>query len=280
VTALGTAVDVVRPLGGGDRPAVRAMVDAGPYVNAVIAARLDAGAILDGELLGVGEPGALSAACYVGGTLLPIGGDPAAWSVLAAFLAARPRSCSSIVGPAKTVSVLWPGLAPSWGPARAVRARQLLLATDRAGPVAPDPLVRPARPDELDRYLPAAAAMFDEELGAAPLAGPRARTYRARIADLVAARRALVRIDAGGRVMFKAEIAAVSRHTAQVQGVWVRPDRRGLGIATGAMAAVVGYALGLAPSVSLYVNDFNRPARRLYGRLGLRPVGTLSTVVF
>jgi predicted GNAT family acetyltransferase len=46
------------------------------------------------------------------------------------------------------------------------------------------------------------------------------------------------------------------------------------------MAAVIEHALRLAPSVSLYVNDFNEPARRLYDRLGLREVGILSTVLF
>jgi hypothetical protein len=256
------------------------MVDAEPYANAVIAARLDSGGPLDGELLGIGAPGPLTAACYTGGTLLPIGGAPEAWAALAAFLAARPRPCSSIVAPAETLSVLWPDLASFWGPARVVRARQPLLATDRTAAVAPDPLVRPARPGEIDRYLPAAGAMFAEELGVAPLHGSRAQAYRARIEDLITTRRALVRTDARGEVVFKAEIAAVSRRTAQVQGVWVRPDRRGLGIATGAMATVIAHALRLAPSVSLYVNDFNRPARRLYERLGLRRVGTLSTVLF
>jgi len=215
-----------------------------------------------------------------GGTLLPIGGDAEAWTALAAFLGARRRPCSSIVGPAETLSVLWPALSSFWGAARLVRPAQPLLVLDRPASTSSDPLVRPARTDELDSYLPAAAAMFAEELGIAPLRGPKAHAYRARLAEVVATGRALVRTDAEGEVVFKADIAAVSRHTAQVQGVWVRPDRRGLGIATGAMAAVVDYALRLAPSVSLYVNDFNRPARRLYERLGMRQVGTLSTVLF
>ncbi|MCW2493476.1 MAG: family N-acetyltransferase, partial [Frankiales bacterium] len=35
-----------------------------------------------------------------------------------------------------------------------------------------------------------------------------------------------------------------------------------------------------APTVSLYVNDFNTPARRMYDRLGMRQAGVLSTVLF
>ena len=47
------------------------------------------------------------------------------------------------------------------------------------------------------------------------------------------------------------------------------------------MAAVVRDALRrVAPTVSLYVNDFNTPARRAYARTGFRQVGTFATVLF
>jgi predicted GNAT family acetyltransferase len=46
------------------------------------------------------------------------------------------------------------------------------------------------------------------------------------------------------------------------------------------MAAVVRDALRrVAPSVSLYVNDYNAAARRLYDRCGFRRVGTFATVL-
>ena len=122
--------------------------------------------------------------------------------------------------------------------------------------------------------------MFAEELGvvAIPRCEQAGLPHAARRAD--PAGRAFVRFDEHGEVMFKAELAAVSRHTSQVQGVWVRPDCRGRGVATAAMAAVIELALRFAPTVSLYVNDFNVPARRLYARLGMRQVGTLSTILF
>jgi predicted GNAT family acetyltransferase len=47
------------------------------------------------------------------------------------------------------------------------------------------------------------------------------------------------------------------------------------------MAAVVNDALRrVAPSVSLYVNDFNVPARRVYHRCGFHQVGLFATVLF
>ena len=42
-----------------------------------------------------------------------------------------------------------------------------------------------------------------------------------------------------GRLVFKAEVACATPYAAQVQGVWVAPDRRGEGLAAAGMAAVV-----------------------------------------
>ncbi len=273
----------VRPLHDRDLPALRALIAADPLVNAAFAARLDgAGAlrpgVLGGKVVGVGLPGALRAACFLGGNVRPVGGDPGAWHELAGYLGGQRRACTAIVGAADALDVLWPALAAAWGPAREVRRRQPLLAT-WSQRCAPDPQVRAARPDDLDRYLPAAIAMFAEEVGT-PLGVAAWADYRARVAGLLEAGRCLVRVDGDGVVEFKAEIAVVSSATCQVQGVWVRPDLRGRGIGTAAMCAVVAHGLRLAPAVSLYVNDFNLPARRLYARLGMRQVATLATVLF
>jgi predicted GNAT family acetyltransferase len=82
-------------------------------------------------------------------------------------------------------------------------------------------------------------------------------------------------------VVFKAELAIVTRRTTQVQGVWVDPEFRGRGLAAGAMAAVLRDALRrVAPTVSLYVNDYNTPARRVYARCGFVPNGSFATVLF
>jgi uncharacterized protein len=46
------------------------------------------------------------------------------------------------------------------------------------------------------------------------------------------------------------------------------------------MAAVVQAALRMAPVVSLYVNDYNQPARAAYRRAGFTEVGTFMSVLF
>jgi predicted GNAT family acetyltransferase len=290
VTALSTSRYLLRRLGPADGVALRRLIDADPFVNVVLASRLEAGVGLDsgqlgGELLGIDGADGLVLACFRGGTVLPVGGDPALWRALATQLGVSgARSCSSLVAPTETVAVMWPLLAPYWGPARLVREHQPLLVLDRdsrpANPVTPDLQVRPVLGGELDRYLPAAEAMFAEELGLAPFSGVARRSFRQRVSELIDAQRVFVRLDRQGRVAFKAEIGAVSRATCQIQGVWVRPDLRGRGLGTRAVATVVEHALRLAPTASLYVNEFNVPARRLYERLGMREVATLATVLF
>ncbi|MFI2651843.1 GNAT family N-acetyltransferase [Micromonospora fulviviridis] len=274
----------VRQLGESERRAVERLLDLDPYAGAQVAERVAARGLAwwraEGRILGYGPRRNLESICWLGGNLTPVLASESAVAAFADQLSAEERLCSSIVGRADAVLGLWDRLSAYWGPARDVRPNQPLLATDALPAVAPDPEVRRVRGGEVDRLFPAAVAMYTEEVGVSPLAEDGGRGYRRRVGDLVRAGRAYARF-ADGKVIFKAELAVVTRRTAQVQGVWVAPEWRGRGIATAAMAAVVRDALErVAPSVSLYVNDFNLPARRVYERCGFRPVGTLATVLF
>jgi predicted GNAT family acetyltransferase len=143
-----------------------------------------------------------------------------------------------------------------------------------------DPLVRRVRPDELNILMPACVAMFTEEVGISPTAGDGGATYRARVSELIRAGRAFARIE-DGKVIFKAEIGSVTPYACQVQGVWVNPERRGEGLAAAGMSAVVREAQQtIAPVVSLYVNDYNVPARAAYRRVGFAEAGTFMSVLF
>ena len=156
------------------------------------------------------------------------------------------------------------------GQAREVRPVQPVMVTTGPPPVAPDPLVRRVRMDELDILWPACVAMFTEEVGVSPTTGDGGASYRARLEQLIRSGRAFARIE-HGQVIFKAEIGAVTPQACQIQGVWVRPECRGQGLAAPGMAAVVVEASrSIAPLVTLYVNDFNTPARAAY----LRPASS------
>jgi predicted GNAT family acetyltransferase len=122
--------------------------------------------------------------------------------------------------------------------------------------------------------------MFTQEVGVSPIAQGGGAAYRNRISELITSKRSFVRTQ-HGEVIFKAEIGALGNGVAQVQGVWVHPDFRGQGLAAPAMAAVVSRVLNdLAPTVSLYVNEFNKPALATYERVGFEVVDTFATVLF
>jgi uncharacterized protein len=275
----------VRVLGDADLEDVRAVLARDPVAHVFVAGRVEAAGVepwrLGAELWGHrGADGRLESLCYAGANLVPVEATPAAVRHFAERARRQGRRCSSIVGMAQDVAPLWDLLRPYWGEARDVRPRQPLLVADSAPLVEPDPAVRQVRPDEVDVLLPAAVAMFTEEVGVSPLLGDGGTLYRSRVAELVAQRRSFARIE-DGRVLFKAEVGAATRDSCQVQGVWVDPELRGSGLGTAGMAAVLELARRtVAPVVSLYVNDYNAAARRVYDRVGFRQVGTCMSVLF
>ena len=273
-----------RPLVDRDRAAALEICAEDPVANVFVESRIRAFGVdsgrLGAQLWGFDQAGRLEALCYAGANLVPVQATPTAIAAFADRALRQGRRCSSLVGPSAAVRELWGILRPYWGPARDVRAAQPLMAIDAAPLIAPDPAVRRVRLDELDILLPASIAMFTEEVGVSPVGPDGGAAYRARVAELIALGRAFARIE-DGQVLFKAEIGAVTPYACQVQGVWVRPDRRGHGLAVAGMAAVTAEALrSVAPVVSLYVNDFNAPARAVYRKVGFTEVATLASVLF
>ena len=282
---LGRETAELRVLTLADMPAALQVAEQDPVANVFVLSRLLGGGLVQSrgaaEIWGYSVDGVLRSLLYVGANVVPVQADAAAVEAFAARAARVPRRCSSIVGPAEAVLPLWERLAPAWGPAREVRRGQPLLAIDAPDPdIDPDPAVRPVSRAQLDLVMPACVAMFTEEVGVSPLGGDGGLLYRCRIAELVDSGRAFARIE-NGTVVFKAEIGAATPAVCQVQGVWVDPARRGRGLAAPGVAAVVTLArAGIAPTVSLYVNDFNTAALATYRRVGFRQVGTFASVLF
>ncbi|MEQ4718089.1 GNAT family N-acetyltransferase [Nonomuraea sp. B19D2] len=273
-----------RVLDDSDRDEVLALLDTDPVANVFVSSRVRAVGLnparLGGQMWGFGPRGGLVALCYAGANMVPVSAGPEAVHAFADRARKQGRRCSSIVGPADAVSLLWERLEPHWGRARAIRWAQPVMATSRKPPVPADPLVRRVRPEEFDILLPACVAMFTEEVGVSPNLGDGGALYRTRVAELIRIGRSYARID-DGRVVFKAEIGAVTPQACQIQGVWVAPELRGRGHAVAGMAAVVEAALSLfAPVVTLYVNDFNHSARAVYRKVGFQEVDTFMSVLF
>lgn len=249
-----------------------------PYAHCLLTSLLERAAI--SELVGVFDGDELRAVSSVSGNCVPTDLDAESARALADHLADTGRRVASIVGRQPDVMLLWDALAGRWGSPRDVRLAQPLMVCTGDPLITPDPLVRRSHAADFDRVLPACVEMFTAEVGVSPLAGGMEAAYRRRVAGTIEAGKSFIRTDGLG-VVFKAEVGAVSHAAAQIQGVWVRPDQRGLGLAAPAMAAVVGFLQrSFAPAVELYVNDFNTAARRTYERVGFEQVDTFRTVFF
>ncbi|WP_055481723.1 GNAT family N-acetyltransferase [Sphaerimonospora mesophila] len=273
-----------RVLDDSDRDEVLALLDTDPVANVFVASRVRAVGLntsrLGGQMWGFGPRGGLISLCYAGANLVPVNATREAVHAFADRARKQGRRCSSIVGPAEAVERLWERLEPHWGPARAIRRSQPVMATRSLPSVEPDPLVRRVHPEQFGVLLPACVAMFTEEVGVPPDSGDGGALYRSRVAELIRIGRSYARID-DGRVVFKAEIGAVTPQACQIQGVWVDPELRGRGHAVAGMATVVEQALKyFAPLVTLYVNDYNLPARAAYRKVGFQDVDTFMSVLF
>jgi len=267
-----------------DRDEVLALCDRDAVTNVFVSSRIRAAGLdparLGAQVWGYQDNGRLVSVCYSGANLVPVAATADSVAAFAERARLQGRRCSSIVGPAAAVGELWRLLAPYWSWPREIRAVQPVMAISRPPLARPDPLVRLARPDEIDVLLPACIAMFTEEVGVSPIGPDGGAAYRTRVMELVRAGRSFTRIERD-QVIFKAEIGAVTPLACQVQGVWVPPALRGRGHAVAGMAAVVTAALrSIAPVVSLYVNDFNVPARAAYRRVGFTEAGTFTSVLF
>lgn len=216
-----------------------------------------------------------------GVNLSPMSASEEAIDLFGRYVVARPRRASSVVGPRAAVEQLWPHLEPLWGAeVREHRWSQpLLMARGEAGaPMGAG--LRAAVPSQIDRVFPASVAMFREEVGADPLRGDGGRGYRARVTELLHQQRTYVVLE-GTEVVFKADVGALFEDVAQIHGVWVKPSHRSQGLGRAAMAELVPLVRrDHAPHVSLYVNDYNEPARRAYAAAGFEQVAELSTILF
>jgi hypothetical protein len=267
-----------------DRDEVLALCDRDAVTNVFVSSRIHAAGLdprrLGAQVWGYYDGGRLTSLCYSGANLVPVAASPEAVTVFADRARVQGRRCSSIVGPAEVVTPLWELLAPSWGRPREIRAVQPVMSISGPPVAVPDPAVATVRPDQLNLMLPACVAMFTEEVGVSPIGPDGGIAYRARVSELIRSGRSFARIE-NGQVLFKAEVGAVTPHACQVQGVWVPPEARGRGYAVHGMAAVVTAALAtLAPVVTLYVNDYNAPARAAYERVGFTQTGTFMSVLF
>ena len=274
----------VRPLGAADLDAFLALARRDPVVNCFVDYRATTTNLeprwLGGEMWGRFDNGVLTSACHVGANLVPVEASIEDAAAYAERALARGRTVSTIVGPQHSVISFWNGVAGAWGEPRETRWQQPHLEIAERPLVPADQAVRRSTRADMDALYPACVAMYTEEVGISPEYGGGADLYRARVTQLVSRGWSFARYDEG-RLVFKAEVACATPYAAQIQGVYVPPEDRGRGLATAGMAAVVNIVRReIAPVVSLYVNDWNTPARQVYEKVGFRETARFSTVMF
>jgi predicted GNAT family acetyltransferase len=275
----------VRTLGSADLDEFLALARQDPVVNVFADYRATMTRLeprwLGGEMWGRFHDGRLVAACHVGANLVPVQASPDDAAAFAERAASRGRTVSTIVGPQDAVRVLWEGIGGAWGRARDVRWDQPHMEISAPPAIEPDPEVRRSTIRDLERLYPACVAMYTEEVGVSPELNGGGDLYHARVGQLVSRGWSFGRYDADGQVLFKAEVACATPYAAQIQGVYVAPSHRGQGLASAGMAAVVALVRReIAPVVSLYVNEWNTPARRAYERAGFQETARFATVMF
>ena len=188
---------------------------------------------------------------------------------LARFYEAElPELPAHLPAPLKPVPIKPEPLKPGQSPAGASQ-----LSGEAAG------YARLATSADLGELLPAAAAMFTEEVGFDPVAR-YGDGYAARLRTLIAGQRSAIVTDVNGRVIFKADAGIVNLDAAQVQGVWLHPDYRGCGLAKPFFAAAAQVLQRRYPHLSLYVNDYNARALAMYRGTGWEQIGQFSTIIF
>ncbi|WP_395696241.1 GNAT family N-acetyltransferase [Nocardioides sp.] len=274
----------VRPLGSADLDEFLVLARRDPVVNAFVDYRATTTNLeprwLGGEMWGRFVDGELVAACHVGANLVPVQATPDDAAAFAERALTRGRTVSTIVGPQEAVRAFWNGVAGTWGRPRELRWEQPHLEISGLPAVAPDRGVRRSLPSDVHELYPACVAMYTEEVGISPEWGGGAELYRARVNQLVSRGWSFARYDRG-RLVFKAEVACATPYAAQIQGVFVPPSHRNQGLATAGMAAVVDIVRReIAPTVSLYVNDWNTSARAVYEKVGFRETARFATVMF
>ena len=179
-----------------------------------------------------------------------------------------PELPAHLPAPLKPVPIKPRPLTPGQSPAGASQ-----LSSEAAG------YARLATSADLGELLPAAAAMFTEEVGFDPVAR-YGDGYAARLRTLIAGQRSAIVTDVNGRVIFKADAGIVNLDAAQVQGVWLHPDYRGYGLAKPFFAAAAQILQHRYPHLSLYVNDYNARALAMYRGTGWEQIGQFSTIIF
>lgn len=201
-----------------------------------------------------------------------------ATALLADRIVTRMLPVRAIISPSHLVEPLWDRLRSRLDPPTVVRMNQPIYAIRRRLDFPDLHAARYSRLADLDKLVPACAAMHKEEVGIDPLIRDAAG-YRERVRELIALERSIIRMEEG-EIGAKCEFSAVTNGAVQLMGVWTHPRFRRKGLARETLREVCGHLFRKGKSVTLFVNDFNLPAIALYESLGFTRIGMNRALIW
>ena len=276
----------LRSLGESDRDRALAFLEREPLLNAYLISKILDEGMTASQFLEVKSGGSPVCLASVASNVV-MGVAPestaeereVAIALLGERILGRAIPVRAIISDATLVEMLWRHLRIRLDPPTVVRMNQPIYSLKQADEVLPDlQRVRYAGLDDLDVLVPACAAMHREEVGIDPLERDAAG-YRQRIRELILKRRSLVLAERR-KIVFKCEFSAVTSATVQLMGLWTSPDFRRQGYARSGLREICGHILRQRKVVTLFVNDFNTPAIRLYESLGFQPIGRNCALIW
>lgn len=228
--------------------------------------------------LGILDDDVIQSMVFISGNAVPISVNPEAASLFANTTYVKYAQFASIVGEAHDVTNFWHAVSQSDGTRTVAseRKRQPYLLLEHSIPIEGDLSVDYIILDDFEQFYNASYSMFLGEVGRTP---HNLETYRSRLFDQVQDKRSLGYFDDLGVLRFKVDIPIVYKDVCQVQGVWMHPEWRGQGKSASLLSeAIALIQRDIARRVTLYVNDFNEPALRLYRGLGFIQITEYSTI--
>lgn len=184
----------------------------------------------------------------------------------------------AIISPANLVERLWNDLRRHLDQPTVIRMNQPVYAIRRRFEFPDLTEARYSTMRDLDQLVPACAAMHKEEVGIDPLQRDAAG-YRERIRELIEKKRSVIRV-VNGVIATKCEYSAVTPDAVQLMGVWTDPRYRRRGLGESMMREVCGHLFRKGKTVTLFVNDFNKPAIGLYEALGFQRIGLNRALIW
>lgn len=136
--------------------------------------------------------------------------------------------------------------------------------------------IRAARADELDQIAEAHAEVAFIESGVDPLVKDRAGFLK-RCLNRIEKKRTFVVFE-NGKLIFKADIAAQTADVIYLEGIYVAPERRGQGVASGCLSKLGLELLESAEHICLLSNVEFKGAHRSFLKAGFKNTDSSTTI--